>query len=145
MGTAAQTVIKLTCSARGLAAGNRSSRITAPPRQFYSSDSRCNKPVLLEDLLPFLPCTLILMDASLLHCQVSKQAHCKPPANVCCSQGSAPLITPQDIIHTQKLGCPEEDQPSMLSLQKGNARCKAKKGNAAHGGGKGDSCPPKCM
>lgn len=28
---------------------------TAPPRQFCSSDSRCNKPVFLEDLLPFCP------------------------------------------------------------------------------------------
>lgn len=28
------------------------------------------------------------MGASLLHCQISKQAHCKPVANVCCSQGS---------------------------------------------------------
>lgn len=36
----------------------------------------------------------------------------------------------------QRQDCPKEDQTSTLSLQEVNARCKAKKGNATHGGGK---------
>lgn len=45
---------------------------TAPPRQFCSSDSRCNKPVFLEDLLPFCPA---LSFPWLHHCFTAKLAN----------------------------------------------------------------------
>lgn len=148
MGIAAQAVTKLTCSTRGLAAGNHSSYI-------YAHHSTCQASLdpltaAAISLFCWRTCSLSAlcahsMGASLIHCQASEEAHCKPVASVCCSHGTGFLIMPWDFICMQSQDCPGRNSPPHSLSRKSMKDAKPRKAmqHMEEGRRKGDSCLQK--
>lgn len=110
---------------------------TCPPPQLPGSFAPPTAAAthLTGGLAPLLPRALVPAGASLLHCQVSNQTRCKPAASVCCGEGPVSPVKPWDCTpgRNRLIGA---DQPSTLGLRRGKARRKARKSDAAHGGGR---------